>query len=224
MTTEQQTTAQILKVSDATGKNGPQWELKVKWPWHPAGNKYGDSIWIDVNDFPEKPSIGVHSVVALKGTVKKKQDGGYHDGSQDWMYNFDILSFNGSARPADDYQDPRAQEPRTERPNTGIVVEGVVQGHLEKLATDLYNAERDISEPIDYLRIRKIRDAFFHLVKEVPIAPEHWCYEHQAARRATKSGSYVHQLGDQWCSEDGLYDTRGQPVTEEPKTIDHLPF
>ena len=221
---EQQTTADILKVSDATGKNGPQWELKVKWPWHPAGNKYGDSVWLDVSDFPEKPTTGTHSVVVIKGPVKKKQDGGYHDGSKDWMYNFNILSFGGKATQPEKelFGDPRDQEPqgRAERPIAGIEVEGVVQGHLEKLAVDLYIAEgADTSHANglpDYLRIREIRDGFFHNVKEHSIMPQHHCYPHDVGRNRDNHDRWYHKVGEHWCVEGaGVLDSDGNPVEQE---------
>ena len=98
--TEIQTTVQIIKVSDAEGNTGEaQWELKVRWPWTPQANQYGDSLWLDVKDFPEKPAIAAHNVIAVKGNIKKSK-GDPHDGSKDWMWNYRILSFDGNGRPA----------------------------------------------------------------------------------------------------------------------------
>jgi len=44
------------------------------------------------------------------------------------------------------------------------------------------------------------------------VNPEGWCFEHEQPRRPTKSGILVHQLGEQWCSEDGLLDAEGKLV------------
>lgn len=92
---------------------------------------------------------------------------------------------------------------QSQRPNAGIKVEGVVQGHLEKLAVDLYvfGGAHYPGEVIDYLRIREIRDAFFHQVKEKPIQPEHYCYEHSAQMNKGNTG-YGHKVEDGWCIEN----------------------
>ena len=121
--------------------------------------------------------------------------------------------------------DPRAQEPQgnAEKPNKGIVVEGVVQGHLEKLAVDLYTQLRregwDENLPINFPYIREIRDAFFHHVKEHSIMPLHYCYPHEQTRERTPAGTWVHpvDIDDQtvFCTADGLKDGLGNPVGGE---------
>ena len=115
--------------------------------------------------------------------------------------------------------DKSAMDPenRSERANKGIIVEGVVQGHLEKLATDLYISEGSLHiAGIDYTRIREIRDGFFHHVKEHPIMPLHWCYTHEEPRRPTKADSWFHEVGGgNYCSEDGILDAQGNKVEGE---------
>ena len=111
-------------------------------------------------------------------------------------------------------------EDRPERPNNGIVVEGVVQGHLEKLAVNLCNAEAG-GNPIEMWQLRTKRDLLFHELKQISIMPPHWCHEHEEPRRATKAGSYVHPFidGDQqvFCTEKGLVDGTGKPLTGDPE-------
>ncbi len=117
---------------------------------------------------------------------------------------------------------PEPGHESAERPKAGIKVEGVVQGHLEKLAVDLYRLEREfagIHKPIDvpnYLRIREIRDSLYHQVKEKLIQPQHWCYTHETARKASPAGTYAHPHPDGgqqvFCTEAGLVDSQGQPI------------
>lgn len=104
---------------------------------------------------------------------------------------------------------PEPQQP-PEKPNAGIAVEGVVQGHLEKLAVDLYIAERrmefehgqakDWEWGVNYLRIREIRDAFYHQLQQKPIQHEHYCYEHETLRQKGNTG-YGHRVDNGWCIE-----------------------
>ena len=107
-------------------------------------------------------------------------------------------------------QAPAPQQPAPVNVNATPRVEGVVQGHVEKLAVDLYNAQRDISQPINYQAIREIRDAFFHQVKEKPIMSEHYCYDHEEPRREDSKQRWFHNTGDNFCMEYiGVMDSQG---------------
>ncbi len=102
--------------------------------------------------------------------------------------------------------DPRDGQQRAESPNAGIVVEGVVQGHLEKLAVDLYVRLRaegwDEGQPVNYTYIREIRDGLYHQVKKQLIRPEHFCYEHSTQMQHGNTG-YGHRVAEEnaWCIE-----------------------
>ena len=122
------------------------------------------------------------------------------------------VPFDPDSPTAGQHGNPRDTEPEsTEKPNAGIEVQGIVQGHLEKLAVDLYRTEcallhasstaSDAGSDIDYLRIREIRDNFFHQVKEKPIQHEHFCYEHEAQMQKGNTG-YGHKVEGGWCIED----------------------
>jgi len=87
-------------------------------------------------------------------------------------------------------------------------VEGVVQGHVEKLAMDWFTASftpaelRQIPHNIALNTIRLMRDELFHDLKSLSIAPTHYCYDHEMSRARAKSGNWGHPLeGGEWCVE-----------------------
>ena len=87
-------------------------------------------------------------------------------------------------------------------------VEGVVQGHVEKLAMDWFTASftpaelREIPHNIALNTIRLMRDELFHDLKSLSIAPTHYCYDHEMSRARAKSGNWGHPLeGGEWCVE-----------------------
>ena len=87
-------------------------------------------------------------------------------------------------------------------------VEGVVQGHVEKLAMDWFTASftpaelRQIPHNIALNTIRLMRDELFHDLKSLAIAPTHYCYDHEMSRARAKSGNWGHPLeGGEWCVE-----------------------
>ena len=120
--TEIATTATIVKTSEVDGRDGPQWELELRWPW--TNPQYVDKVWLSKKDYQAAPARGAQNVIAIKTGNKKKRDGTYYDGSQPWQCNYRILSFGGpgvqtstppaanataatTARPGANYSDPR---------------------------------------------------------------------------------------------------------------------
>jgi hypothetical protein len=98
-------------------------------------------------------------------------------------------------------------------------VEGIVQGHLEKLAMDWFTASftpaelRQIPHNIALNTIRLMRDELFHDLKSLSIAPTHYCYDHEMSRARAKSGNWGHPLeGGEWCVERDL---DSHPPTDE---------
>ena len=98
-------------------------------------------------------------------------------------------------------------------------VEGIVQGHLEKLAMDWFTGSftpeelRQIPHNIALHTIRLMRDELFHDLKSYAIAPTHYCYDHEMSRARAKSGNWGHPLeGGEWCVERDL---DSHPPTDE---------
>ena len=87
-------------------------------------------------------------------------------------------------------------------------VEGIVQGHVEKLAIAWFTGSftpaelRQIPHHIALHTLRLMRDELFWNLKSHAIAPEHYCYDHEMSRARGKSGGWGHPLeGGQWCIE-----------------------
>ena len=80
----------VQKVTEAEGRDGPQWELQVMWPW---SKDFPDKVWLDQSAFDFKPEIRAYNVAVKQTTHKKKQGGGFHDGTYDWMWNYKVLDF-----------------------------------------------------------------------------------------------------------------------------------
>ena len=98
-------------------------------------------------------------------------------------------------------------------------VEGIVQGHVEKLAMAWFTASftpaelRQIPHNIALNTIRLMRDELFHDLKSLSIAPAHYCYAHEMSRARAKSGNWGHPLeGGEWCVERDL---DSHPPTDE---------
>lgn len=100
--------------SYATASNNEnQWQIKGRWEWTPAGNRWGITTWADKNVCPEVIAQGVHQVLVERGALQKKQDGSAHDGSQDWMYAWRIIQWgeNGAAAVPSQNGTQPAQQP-----------------------------------------------------------------------------------------------------------------
>ena len=90
-------------------------------------------------------------------------------------------------------------------------VEGIVQGHLEKLAMDYFLASHTAAElkkmPQEKAvhAIRLTRDTLFHDLKSHSIAPAHYCFEHEKSRGYNKNGkTWFHPNTDgSFCIEGG---------------------
>ena len=88
------TAVRITKIAQAQDRQGqPQWELSVRWEWTPAANTWGERVWVYKETAPADLAEGTYNVLVRRGNLKKKQDGTVHDGSQDWMHQFQILEW-----------------------------------------------------------------------------------------------------------------------------------
>ena len=75
------TTIEIKSVAEADGKQGPQWQLEVLYPW----TQYAAKTWVEQEDFPSIKA-GMYEAV-----VEKKNQKSNTDGSQPFHWNYRIL-------------------------------------------------------------------------------------------------------------------------------------
>lgn len=119
----------------------------------------------------------------------------------------------------EDMGDPRAQEP-AERPIPAEQPKDPIQTRIEKGMA--FNAAVSFMVGTDYPhdytsdslssiphQLQELWHRIYWEVIEPGILPAHYCFDHKLPRRGTKSGTYVHEVGDRWCSEDGMYDAQG---------------
>ena len=102
---------------------------------------------------------------------------------------------------------------------------GEIQGHLEKLAVELYIGTEDV-EGKDYTEIiydiRRLRDQIFHDLKSHRPAPLHYCYEHEMSRgKSRKTGAWGHPNTDgSWCIEGEGTTAASAPIEpSDPNSI-----
>jgi hypothetical protein len=100
-------------------------------------------------------------------------------------------------------------------------VEGVVQGAMEKLATEIYLATEaaNFGEECVWTEIisdiRRLRDQLYHELKSHRPAPPHYCYDHEKSRgKSQKTGAWAHPMTNGgWCIE-------GEGITVAPAPIE----
>ena len=201
----------------------------------PDGDKRNVSIQEQHLDFPSKNDAVAGladeiqkmegQMVTVQLIVEKLKEKKEDDGKiGSYWWNITRIIKEGEreeAPPAPDVgtqrEDAGAEPPPPRRPVTDSggfkgspfpPVEGVVQGHVEKLAMDWFTASftpaelREIPHNIALNTIRLMRDELFHDLKSLAIAPTHYCYDHEMSRARAKSGNWGHPLeGGEWCVE-----------------------
>jgi len=169
-------------------------------------------------------------MVTVQLVVEKLKDKKEDDGKiGSYWWNITRIIKDGEREEAPPAPDAEAQVPAP-RPVTDSgrfkgssfpPVEGIVQGHVEKLAMDWFTASftpaelRQVPHNIAIQTIRLMRDELFHDLKSLAIAPTHYCYEHEMSRARAKSGNWGHPLeGGKWCIE------RNEPAPIDPEVLD----
>ena len=91
------TSIRISEVSHTTDRQDrPQYKLVVHFEWHPHSNTWGDNLFVYKDQCPPVIEAGTHNVLVERSTLKKQSDnagGGFHDGTQDWMYRWKIVEW-----------------------------------------------------------------------------------------------------------------------------------
>ena len=166
---------------------------------------------------PENVAVVLNPYVGKNVTLDLLSDqvkDGKPEDEKYWNY-YCTVTGRHNASPQQVTAAPQASQPETSEPeipgfNPSPFPEcaGEIQGHLEKLAVELYVGTEDFGDK-DYdeiiLDIRRLRDQLFHGLKTYPPAPLHYCYRHERSRdRSKKSGMWGHPTTDgSWCLEGG---------------------
>lgn len=112
-----------------------------------------------------------------------------------------------------------------------VAVEGIVRGHVENLAIQLYIGIEGVSmssvDEVDLFKIRRFRDKVLHELTLMPVKSAQWwkfhyCEQHQTERfQSPRSGKWLHRMEGGYGAEaehdylcDFIPDTAKEP---EPK-------
>lgn len=216
----------IEKVSEVSGRDGPQWELQVKWPWTNA--KYADRTWLDQAAYRDPPVIGIHNVTIERTTTKKNRDGEPHDGSKDWMWSYRIIEFDAPNEeppergtnfptmrvrdmPEEDTESHFPGPPAKDAIQTRIEIGMAFNAAVQFVSSDWWEKGGSTED------VRVMRDRLYHEVILVPIAAPHHCYLHEEPRAQGKGGGWGHRDGEGWCLEDAESPVQPSPEPEEPE-------
>lgn len=241
------TIVNVQKIGEVEGRNGPQWELQVQWPWSVGQNT--DRVWLDQSAF-QKPALGSQAVEVMRRGVKKNKDGVLYDGNREWMWNWEIRGFGIDAPlpsnpnagqsstpdpPAQTQQSqPQRRETASEGPPANRDDEGRSEEEAKRRAPPVkddrqvsiekgmaFNAAYTLIASLGVENcplegwprsIRQLRDQMYHDVIQVPVAPPHYCYRHEAERKQSpKTKAWGHMVGDDPCIED-----EHQPPQDKP--------
>jgi hypothetical protein len=80
----------VRTAAPVEGKYGPQWELVVQWSF----SNYTSRAWIDRDPSVTAIAPGKYWCIIERRKLNAKQDGTIHDGSQHWMYQWQIVGFD----------------------------------------------------------------------------------------------------------------------------------
>lgn len=215
------TIVDIKKLGEVAGRDGQaQWELKVKWPWTVGNNE--DTVWMDQGTF-DKPNLGPQAVTVTRRGIKKNRDKVPYDGRLDWMWNWSITDFGKDSQtppnpmagqaPQNTKGDTAAKhgpggseipEPwKDTDPNaSAIPIKDPLQTRIEigmafNAAYTLIASRPNAWDADLAPQIRELRDELYHEVIQVPVAPPHFCYEHETIRIQGPSGGWGHPIEEE---------------------------
>lgn len=119
-------TLEIRSVSEAGGRNGPQWQLEFDVPW----SDYPMRGWLDQSEHPTQPSLGPTRGLLQRGRLLDGKSGDSGAPEYNWRWRLLEINVGDVKRPADesprDYEEeeevlthggPEAEEPPTVRPS-----------------------------------------------------------------------------------------------------------
>ena len=209
---------------------GDGWDILVDWKL--PGSGYNQHItgqnWDDIKGF----QVGqTHDWVINRGPLKANKNAASAK-DYDYYWNWDK---KGDSKPPvavappspedDEFFTGKPDTPsgsvRSNAPTDDIDIK-IRKGACFNKAVDLYNAERDISAPIDYTRIAEITHGLYHNVSQIPMQPVGYCWVHGTSRSASAKGLYHKMEGeDRWCMESGIVDAEVEVsgLVEEAKKL-----
>ena len=221
--TQHKFTAEIESIGKPFN-GGEGWDIVLDWklpgsnyPQHVGGRDWDDIEGLVVGQ--------THDWVLNRGPLKSNKNAASAK-DYDYFWNWDKA---GDSKPPVAVAPPAPEDDEsfTGKPDAPSGPVGsnaptddtdtkIRKGACFNKAVDLYNAERDISAPIDYTRIAEITHGLYHNVSQVPMKPAGYCWVHGVGRNASTTGMYHKIEGEElWCMEAGIFDSDGNPASIE---------
>lgn len=206
LATDYQFTAKI------TGKGEtPGGTPYLQFDWKLPGSQYPFQLLLgrepEIYDAWNVGSIAWVSIA--QGGVKTGKSGQY---ATDYFYNLSSIGDGDSADvapPTAQHSDRQPRQGTPANPTTDYqapppvtdVQTRIEIGMAFNAAYTLLAGDHSREEPVSPSDIRQLRDCLYHEVIRVPIAPPHYCYEHQKPRIQGKTGAWGHREEDGFCME-----------------------
>ena len=163
------TSIRISEVSHTTDRQDrPQYKLVVHFEWHPHSNTWGDNLFVYKDQCPPVIEAGTHNVLVERSTLKKQSDnagGGFHDGTQDWMYRWKIVewesmlnidnvgqssAWGGNQAPVTPIPTPRVQETPQTPVSTPQTPSVPTQAPVQNWAANMDDRSRSIIRQVAF--------------------------------------------------------------------------
>ena len=206
---------------NSKGRQGRNWKIEFDWklpgskfPFVLYGREDTDIEGWDVGDTPQ--------VTVAQGHLKSGKNGQY---ASDYFY--DLVSMEAHWLEVPDSPAPGqvvgtrsrdSEEPEAQwsAPPVDDIQSRIEKGMAFNAAVALLAQKHPVVLKVDTLvaSLRQLRDTLLHHVIEVPVAPVHFCYEHETQRvQSPKTGAWGHVLPN----GKGCVDTRADataPATD----------
>ena len=201
MTTTTETKTFIAKIiHKGKTQTGDRWHLIFDWKL--PGSRFDLNIygteWDLIDEFEQDDEVLVD---IEKGRLKDNKEGRYF--SDYWWELRSINAPTGSVAPvspqraAESWSRPPEFEPP---PNPAAL--GACHNHAVDFIVAGILPLPEGRELIGW--IRELRDRFYRDINQAPVAPSHYCYEHDEERKQGQSGAWGHKLEEGFCLEDEM--------------------
>ena len=185
-------------------RNNDGWTITVDWRLPGSqydlvlyGKDWDDLGSLEVGDFT--------GVMISKGNLKQEKDGRY---ASDYFWDLEGFDAPGPdnqpANPAltKEFEGKplpeAAQAPQrgSQQPPSDDIQTRIQVGQATNIAAEwLTKTTVSLNDRFPIEALRNLRDCIYHEVMLVPVAPAHYCHEHQSTRRpGAKTGAWVHLI------------------------------
>jgi hypothetical protein len=220
-------TAEVKSKGKQQNQDG--WAMLVDWKL--PGSQYDLTLygrdWETVQDvvIDEKGQGPTCIFTIQQGSLKKNKDGTIKTGqySSDYFWDLAVIEatwIGGDEAPPvqappkpNPAPAPRSEPPaRTPAPNMEPPPNPAALGQCQNHANDAIMYEIwPVPEGRDYTSwLLECRDWIYRNVNQAPVAPLHYCYEHDQERRQSKTGNWGHILPKQADDDENSYCIEGQ--------------